>query len=72
MKEAPVPEETDPIIARIEQIEAAHKEINTKLDALLTILSGANGVLSILKAVGWAAGIGATVMLAWNSFTKTH
>jgi len=67
-----VPEETDPIVARIERLEVAHKEINEKLDALLTILSGANGVLAILKAVGWAVGIGATAVLAWNSFTKTH
>lgn len=68
-----MPEETDPIVARMERIELAHKEINTKLDALLTILSGANGVLAILKAAGWAVGIGATVILAWNSHIgRTH
>jgi len=38
-----VPEEITVLIERMDRLEAAHKEINAKLDALLTILSGANG-----------------------------
>lgn len=61
-------EEIQLLIERMGKLEMAHKEINEKLDKLLTILSGANGVVAILKAVGWVVGIGATVVLAWNSF----
>ena len=60
------------MLSRIEALETSHEdlkktneEIIRKLNELLNILSGAKGVLVVVKIGGWAMGILAAIATAY-------
>ena len=60
------------MLSRIEALETSHeelkktnKEIIGKLNELLNILSGAKGVLAVVKISGWIIGVGAAIATAY-------
>ncbi len=60
------------MLSRIEALETSHEELKKtnveiirKLNELLNILSGAKGVLAVVKISGWIIGVGAAIATAY-------